>query len=87
MGEAAYAEVFAVLQSFEVAPDCATTPSNALKPGLTLLSCEQEMQPVIDTSRPETFGMQLSKGKRAMLERERQVEIDRENAILLEKAS
>ncbi|KAG2427754.1 hypothetical protein HXX76_012079 [Chlamydomonas incerta] len=39
----------------------------------------------IDTEKPDTFDMQLSKGKRAMLEKERQYEIDRENAILLQK--
>ncbi|KAG2452780.1 hypothetical protein HYH02_003010 [Chlamydomonas schloesseri] len=39
----------------------------------------------IDTEKPETFDLQLSKGKRAMLEKERQYEIDRENAILLQK--
>ncbi|PNW74459.1 hypothetical protein CHLRE_12g484900v5 [Chlamydomonas reinhardtii] len=44
-----------------------------------------DMKHRIDTEKPETFDMQLSKGKRAMLEKERQYEIDRENAILLQK--
>lgn len=36
-----------------------------------------DMKHRIDTEKPETFDMQLSKGKRAMLEKERQYEIDR----------
>ncbi|PNH08289.1 hypothetical protein TSOC_005163 [Tetrabaena socialis] len=43
------------------------------------------MKPRIDTAKPDTFDMVLSKGKRTMLEHERQVEVDRENAILLQK--
>lgn len=36
-----------------------------------------EMKHQVDTKQPETFDIQLSKGKRAMLEKERQFEIDR----------
>ncbi|GIL66020.1 hypothetical protein Vafri_19640 [Volvox africanus] len=44
-----------------------------------------DMKHRIDNTKPETFDLVLSKGKRQMLDKERQTEVDRENAILLQK--